>query len=107
MSDKSVVACGGVPTGPAGVRENRGAGAACWTPWASITAARAGDMRVGAGLAPRQHWSDARVGVGKDLRPFVKSLASEPFGEKLAHPRVCRGVELMRHFVGGQPEPGK
>ncbi len=28
-------------TGPAGVRENRGAGAACWTPWAVITVDRA------------------------------------------------------------------
>src|SRR5690349_11127760 len=36
-----VVAFGGGPTGPAGVRENRGAGAACSTPCAVITVDRA------------------------------------------------------------------
>ena len=35
-----VVAAGGDPTGPAGVRENRGAGAACSTPCAVITVDR-------------------------------------------------------------------
>ena len=36
-----MVVAGGGPTGPAGVREKRGAGAACSTPWAVITVDRA------------------------------------------------------------------
>ena len=40
ISAIGVVVCGGVPTGSAGVRENRGAGAACSTPWAVITVDR-------------------------------------------------------------------
>src|SRR5688572_7575234 len=36
-----VALLGGVPTGPAGVREKRGAGAACSTPWADTTVDRA------------------------------------------------------------------
>src|SRR6516225_12361293 len=36
-----VVVAGGGPTDPAGVREKRGAGAACSTPWAVITVDRA------------------------------------------------------------------
>ncbi|EQM16810.1 hypothetical protein GuangZ0019_3966 [Mycobacterium tuberculosis GuangZ0019] len=41
ISSIGVAAAGGGLTGPAGVRENRGAGAACWTPWAVITVDRA------------------------------------------------------------------
>src|SRR5246500_702138 len=41
ISSSDVVVAGGGPTGPAGVRENRGAGAACSTPWAVITVDRA------------------------------------------------------------------
>src|ERR1700742_2452057 len=41
ISAIGVVVAGGGPTGPGGVRENRGAGAACSTPWAVITVDRA------------------------------------------------------------------
>src|ERR1700756_4605505 len=41
ISAIGVVVAGGGPTGPPGVRENRGAGAACSTPWAVITVCRA------------------------------------------------------------------
>ncbi len=41
ISVNGVVAAGGGPTGPAGVREKRGAGAACSTPCAVITVERA------------------------------------------------------------------
>src|SRR5882724_4752575 len=41
ISDNGVVAGGGGPTGPGGVREKRGAGAACSTPCAVITVERA------------------------------------------------------------------
>jgi hypothetical protein len=41
ISASGVVVAGGGPTGPAGVREKRGAGAACSTPWAVITVERA------------------------------------------------------------------
>jgi len=41
ISVNGVVERGGGPTGPAGVREKRGAGAACSTPWAVITVDRA------------------------------------------------------------------
>src|SRR6516165_7610614 len=41
ISVSGVVVAGGGPTGPAGVREKRGAGAACSTPWTVITVERA------------------------------------------------------------------
>src|ERR1700739_3106811 len=41
ISSTGVVVAGGGPTGPAGVREKRGAGAACSTPWTVTTVDRA------------------------------------------------------------------
>ena len=78
ISLSGVVAAGGGPTGPAGVREKRGAGAAWSTPWAVITVDRARQVLVGGGLAPRQHRGDARVGAGENPRPLVAGPAGEP-----------------------------
>lgn len=76
---------GGLPTGPAGEGENRGAGAAWSTPLACTRVDRARRLLVLRGLCPGAHRPNAGVGAREDRGPLVTGPARKPLREQLVH----------------------
>jgi hypothetical protein len=104
ISVMGVVSFGGVRTGPAGVRENRGAGAACSTPWADVTVERARRCSFRAASAQVSTGVTHASVPREDGGPRVAGPAREPVGEDRAHLGVRPVVELVGHLVGRQAE---
>ena len=98
ISSSGVVAFGGVPTGPAGVRENRGAGAACSTPSAVDHRRPRPQVLVLRGFGPRQHRRDARVGAREDRRSTRRGSCS-----RTGRRRSCASRDTHRFRTGRAP----
>jgi hypothetical protein len=107
FSSRGVVCWGGEPTGPASVRENRGAGAAWSTPLAVTNVDRALRCSFCRGFTPGENGCDARVGAGEDLGPFFAGLVRKLLCEELVHRRESRRIELVRHVGGRQSQSGE